>query len=47
MRLYVERYLNDGGAGEIEVVLKPLVVAARELLELRAHIGREEPTIVT
>ena len=47
VRLYVERYLNDGGAGEIEVVLKPLVVAARELLELRAHIGREEPTIVT
>lgn len=47
LRLYVERYLNDGGVGVIDEVLAPLVLAARELLELRARLGREEPTIVT
>lgn len=47
LRLYVERYRNDEGAGEIEEVLKPLVTAARELLELQARIGRENPTVIT
>ncbi len=47
LRLYVERYLKDGGLGDIDEVLKPLIAAARELLELRAHLGREEPTLIT
>jgi phosphoglucomutase len=47
LRLYVERYLNDGGAGVIEDVLAPLVDAGKELLELRERLGRDEPTIVT
>ena len=47
MRLYVERYRKDGGDGEINEVLDPLISAARELLELKRWIGREEATIVT
>jgi phosphoglucomutase len=47
LRVYVERYRKDDGAGEIEEVLNPLVTAARELLELRARIGRESPTVIT
>lgn len=47
LRLYVERYLRDGGGGVIEEVLAPLAQAARELLELRQRCGRDEPTIIT
>ena len=47
LRMYVERYLKDGGNGAIEEVLAPLVQAARELLELRERCGREEPSLVT
>lgn len=47
LRIYVERYLKDGGTGEIDEVLAPLVTAARELLELRERLGRDEPTIIT
>jgi len=47
LRLYVERYRRDGGEGDIEEVLRPLVLAARELLELREHVGRDEPTLIT
>lgn len=47
LRLYVERYLSDGGDGDIDEVLQPLVTDGRELLELQKWVGREEPTIVT
>ena len=47
LRVYVERYMKDGGKGTIENVLAPLVQAARELLELRTRLGRDEPTVVT
>jgi phosphoglucomutase len=47
LRLYVERYRNDGGVAEINTVLAALVQAARELLELRKHCGRDEPNIIT
>jgi phosphoglucomutase len=47
LRLYVERYLKDGGEGNIDDVLAPLVHAARELLEVRERVGKDEPTIVT
>ena len=47
LRLYVERYLKDGGEGNIDDVLAPLVHAARELLELHERLGKDEPTIIT
>lgn len=47
LRVYVERYLQDGGEGNIEDVLAPLVHEARKLLELRERLGKDEPTIVT
>jgi phosphoglucomutase len=47
LRVYVERYLQDGGVGVVEEVLAPLVQAARELLELREKLGRDEPSVVT
>lgn len=47
LRLYVERYRNDGGHGAVDAVLAPLVQAAGQLLELRQRCGREAATIVT
>jgi phosphoglucomutase len=47
LRVYVERYLKDGGEGNIEEVLAPLVQEARKLLELRERLGKDEPTIIT
>ena len=47
LRLYVERYLKDGGKAVLEDVLAPLVKVARDLLELRQRIGRAEPTVIT
>lgn len=47
LRVYLERYRNDGGVGEVNEVLAPLVQYAKELLELRKYFGREEPTIIT
>jgi phosphoglucomutase len=47
LRVYVERYLTDGGDGEIVDVLAPLTKAARELLELRERFGSDEPTLTT
>ena len=47
LRVYVERYLKDGGEGNIEEVLAPLVQEARKLLEMRERLGKDEPTIIT
>ena len=47
LRLYVERYLKDGGESNVEEVLAPLVGAALGLLELRERCGRDQPTIIT
>jgi phosphoglucomutase len=47
LRLYVERYLRDGGDADITKVLSPLTLAARELLEIRERCGSDEPTIIT
>ena len=47
MRLYVERYRRDGGDGVLEDLLAPLAQAARELLQLREHLGSETPTLIT
>lgn len=47
LRLYLERYRQGDGQGAPEEVLAPLIQATRELLELRRHCGRDEPTIIT
>jgi phosphoglucomutase len=47
LRIYLERYLEDGGQGVIEDVLAPLVQAAGKLLELRERCGRDRPTLIT
>ena len=47
LRVYVERYLREGGDADISEVLAPLARAARELLELRARFGTDEPTVIT
>ncbi len=47
LRVYFERYQQDGGKSDVNQVLAPLVTAAGQLLELRKHVGREEPTIIT
>ncbi|HEV7859055.1 MAG TPA: alpha-D-glucose phosphate-specific phosphoglucomutase [Pyrinomonadaceae bacterium] len=47
LRLYVERFREDGGDKAIEEVLDPLLRSARELLELRERCGIEEPTVIT
>lgn len=47
LRLYLESYREDGGAGEPGDVLAPLVESSRELLEIRRYCGRDEPTIIT
>lgn len=47
LRLYLERYLEDGGHAVIEKVLQPLVEAAGNLLELRERCGRDRPTLIT
>jgi phosphoglucomutase len=47
LRLYVERFREDGGDSAIAEVLDPLIHSARELLELRERCGIEEPTVIT
>ena len=47
LRLYLERYLRDGGDSDINQVLAPLARAARDLLDLRHRCGTDEPTIIT
>ena len=47
MRLYVERYRNDGGSQAVDEMLAPLVQSAKDLLELSHRLGRDKPTIIT
>ena len=47
LRVYVERYQQDGGAAEINGVLSPFVRAAREWLGLKERFNVEEPTVIT
>ena len=46
-RLYIERFQRDGGGHDVQEVLAPLTLAARDLLEIRARFGSDEPTIIT
>ncbi|HJX89011.1 MAG TPA: alpha-D-glucose phosphate-specific phosphoglucomutase [Pyrinomonadaceae bacterium] len=47
MRLYVERYRNDGGKADAKEILTPLLHDAKELLRLREFCGRDEADVVT
>ena len=47
LRLYVERYRNDGGTGNVDEILAPLLKDAKELLRLREFCGREEASVIT
>ena len=47
LRLYVERYLKDGGKEEVADVLAPLLKAGKDLLRLRERFGSDEPTLTT
>lgn len=46
IRLYVERYLDDGSK-RAEDVLASLLKAARELLEFKRRFGRDDPNVIT
>ena len=47
LRLYVERYRDDGGVAEVDDILAPLIRAAKDLLALREYCGRDEPNVIT
>ncbi len=47
LRIYLERYRDDGGAGDVEEILGPLTRGVREMLRLRERFGTDEPTVVT
>ncbi len=47
LRLYFERYGSDGGEGDIDKFLDPLVQSARTFLRLGERFAREEPTLIT
>jgi phosphoglucomutase len=47
IRLYLERYRDDGGRADVNTVLGPLARAAVELLELRERCGRDHPSVIT
>ncbi|MCA1612908.1 MAG: alpha-D-glucose phosphate-specific phosphoglucomutase, partial [Acidobacteria bacterium] len=47
LRLYLERFRDDGGESDIEEVLAPLARGVRDFLRLRERFGDDEPTVVT
>ncbi|HEX8559963.1 MAG TPA: alpha-D-glucose phosphate-specific phosphoglucomutase [Pyrinomonadaceae bacterium] len=47
LRVYLERFRDDGGAGDVEEILGPLTRDVRGLLRLRERFGSDEPTVVT
>lgn len=47
IRLYVERYINDGGQSDVNQVLASLLKEAKELLRLKEFFGRDEPNVIT
>jgi phosphoglucomutase len=47
LRIYLERFRDDGGESELEEVLSPLSRAVREMLKLRVRFGTDEPTVIT
>ncbi len=47
LRIYIERFHQDGGKSDINQILKPLIDAAKEILKLKDYCGVDEPTVVT
>ena len=47
LRVYVERFRDDGGASNIGEVLGPLTQSVREMLALRERFGTDVPTVTT
>ncbi|HEX8147067.1 MAG TPA: hypothetical protein VF591_07810, partial [Pyrinomonadaceae bacterium] len=47
LRIYLERFRDDGGVGNVDEILAPLTSGVREMLRLRERFGTDEPTVVT
>jgi len=47
LRVYLERFRDDGGGGDAEEVLAPLTRSVRDFLKLRERFGTDEPTVIT
>jgi phosphoglucomutase len=47
LRIYLERFRQDGGEGDVEEILAPLTGGVRRLLRLRERFGTDEPTVIT
>jgi phosphoglucomutase len=47
IRLYVERYKNDGGVENVNEVLEPLLSNAKALLRLKEFCGKDDADVVT
>jgi len=47
LRIYLERFRDDGGESDVTEVLSTLTNGIREMLRLRERFGTDEPTVVT
>jgi phosphoglucomutase len=47
LRIYLERFRDDGGASDANEILSTLTRGVREMLRLRERFGTDEPTVVT
>lgn len=47
LRVYLERFYQDGGKSDISQVLKPLVEGAKQILQLKEYCGVDDPTVIT
>jgi phosphoglucomutase len=47
LRIYLERFRDDGGASDADEILSTLTRGVREMLRLRERFGTDEPTVVT
>jgi phosphoglucomutase len=47
LRVYLERFRDDGGGADVAEVLSTLTRGVREMLRLRERFGTGEPTVVT
>jgi phosphoglucomutase len=47
LRIYLERFRDDGGEADVTEVLSTLTEGVREMLRLRERFGTDEPTVVT
>jgi phosphoglucomutase len=47
LRIYLERFRDDGGASDADEILSTLTRGIRETLRLRERFGTDEPTVIT